>query len=101
LFGVFTLLETYSLTGFKWPSPLFVSERLVTARRGTHAHCGISLNLRPAIHAFCCSWQPNLAIACSLLDAGQTNVMTNRHDRSIAELKTQNTHQAKIRERWL
>jgi len=30
-------------------------------------------------------WQPTLVIACSPLDAGQTNVMTARHERPISE----------------
>jgi len=30
-------------------------------------------------------WQPTLAIACSPLDAEQTNVMIDRHDRPIAD----------------
>ena len=32
-------------------------------------------------------WQPTLAIACCPLDAGQTDVMIDRHDRPITDFK--------------
>jgi len=32
-------------------------------------------------------WRPTLAVACSPLDAGQTDVMTDRHDRPTADFR--------------
>jgi len=32
-------------------------------------------------------WRPTLAVVCSPLDSGQINVMTDRHDRPIADFK--------------
>jgi len=74
-------------------------EQLITARNGTLAHCSVDLDLRPAVlHAaipVSCSpyWQPllhaapALAIARSPLDAGQTSVVIDRHDRPIADFR--------------
>jgi len=52
-------------------------------RRSAACLSTAALDLRPAIPA--CCWQPTLAIACSPLDAGQTDVIIDRHDRPIAD----------------
>jgi len=67
---------------------LFAPESLVLARRGKLVQCSVGLDLRPAVPACCCSCfrQPLLsilAIACSPLDAGLTDIMTDRHNRPI------------------
>jgi len=42
-------------------------------------------------------WRPTLAIACSPLDAGQTDIMIGRHDRPTADFRdAENAHRAHI-----
>lgn len=55
-----------------------------TSRRNVSQHA-CQLQHRPASgNGY---WQATLVIACSPLDAGQTDIMINKHDRSIADFK--------------